>query len=169
MQNPKVVGIVLDISLRHNKEDKRIVDIVKDQLIKFVKTFDDEDYFYVFHEDNLKTFYKRGQQVYTISKYQPSELEVDLLFALKQTLYILAGEDDDYLKFMYYITDKKVNEHFIKKVENLNVKDGYEIKIETIDLSKINPQELTNYLTGVHNGDTCGREPEIEDIFSSTN
>ncbi len=169
MQSSKVVGIVLDISLRHNKEDKRIVDIVKDQLIKFVKTFDDEDYFYVFHEDNLKTLYRRGQQVYTISKYQPSELEIDLLFALKQTLYILAGEDDDYKKIMYYITDKKVNEHFIKKVENLNVKDGYEIEIITIDLSKINPQELTDHLIGVHNGDTSRRESEVEDIFNSTN
>lgn len=161
----KAVGIVLDISLRHDENDRRIADVVKDQLVQFVKTFDDDDYFYVFHDESLKTFYRRGQQIYTISKYQPSDTGIDLMFALKQTLYILAAEDEDYDRFLYWITDRPINDSYLKKIKNVNEKDGYKVIVSVLDLKLFNAYELADYLTGVHDDHRGSRQ----DIHSSSN
>ena len=161
LTNPKSVGVVLNLSLRHMKDGLRLADIVKEELIKFVRTFDDEDFFYVFRENNLKPTNLRGKQVYEISNYQPKEIVDNPAFALQQTLYVLAAEDDDSQKFLYFITDCHENDKAVKKIMNLNKKDAFKIDINVVTIGNFTEQSAF----GLH----LDNPHQLEEYFKEKN
>ena len=105
-EEPIVVGIVLDLSLRHMEDGARIVDGVKDELVEYVRTFDYVDLFYLYHENVIDVVEGLGKRIHSVASYQTDGFEFDLNYALKQTLYIIGSEDDD--KQIYLITEGKL-------------------------------------------------------------
>lgn len=123
-QTERVLGVVFDLTLQHH-EKKRLVDLVKDQLVRYVREhFDDDDLFYLYHPEVTETLYRRGEQVSAISNYETDGWKFDLEYALKQTLYVVTAEDVDYHKLICVISNRDRNvDHLFKKALVLNQKD----------------------------------------------
>ena len=140
-EEPFVVGIVLDLSLRHTKDGQRIIDGVKDQLVEYVRTFDYVDLFYLYHEDVVDVVEGRGKRIHAVASYQTDGFEFDLSYALKQTLYVVGSEEDD--KRIYLITDRFSEKSIkaIRKIEMLNEKDGLDCKIYVVAIGDRNNQK----------------------------
>ena len=127
MQKQRAIGIVLDLTLRHTKNDIRVVDVVKKSLINFVRGFDYDDILYLYDEMKIAAEYRRGRQVHAVASYSTNGLEFDLYYALKQTLYVLQAEDQDFFKVMYIINDRVRNPSIFNKIVALNQKEQSEI------------------------------------------
>lgn len=126
MEN-KVVGVVLDLSIRHTVDDRRIIDVIKEKLIAFVQTLNTDDSFYLYQENSIKPTSHRGRQVHAISNYQSAEF--NLSFALKQTMYILAAEDDDCKKQLILITDRLDNAKIFRRINDINDREQFGIEV----------------------------------------
>lgn len=130
----KAVGIILDLSLRHNDEGVRIVSVVKKKLVEFVKNnFEDgQDALYLYHPQIAQCSYKIGEHTAAIGNHNTDGSLFSLDFALKQTLYVLANEDIDFDKHIIFITDRVQNSHPLEKLLYLNTKDRIDAKITMI-------------------------------------
>lgn len=139
-EEPIVVGIVLDLSLRHSKDGLRIVDVVKEQLVEYVRAFDYVDLFYLYHENVVDVVEGLGKRIHSVASYQTDGFEFDISYALKQTLYIIGSEDDD--KRVYLVTDRFSEKTLsaVRKIAMLNEKDGLECEIYVIALGDRNNQ-----------------------------
>ena len=145
-EEPFVVGIALDISLRHDKNDRRIIDVVKEQLVEYVRTFDYVDLFYLYHENVVDVVEGLGKRIHSVASYQSDGFEFDLNYAMKQTLYVVGSEDDD--KRIHLITDRFSDKSLktIRKVAMLNEKDGLDCKIYVTAIGNRNNQEALEAL-----------------------
>jgi hypothetical protein len=130
----KAVGIVLDISLRHNEDGIRIISVVKKKLVEFVKSNmdDGQDALYLYHPQIFSGSYKIGEHTAAIGNYNTDGCLFSLDFALKQTLYVIANEDQDFDKHIIFITDRVQNPHPLEKLLYLNSKDRIDAKITLI-------------------------------------
>jgi len=119
----RVLGAVFDLTLRHAPDGVRILDHVKQALIKYVRdVFEDDDVFYLYHPDIIESMTKVGQEVSSIANYESDGWEFDLNFALTQTLYVLDAEHFDFQKKLFLFTDR-FNPRPIQKVVKLRDKD----------------------------------------------
>jgi hypothetical protein len=108
----KIIGFVLDISNRHTDSGKRLIDLVKKQIISFIKTLDDEDVIYLFHPDVLEVVEGQGQATAVIANHETDGYKFDLSFALKQTLYVLANQKGE--RHLFFLSDR-LDESKIKR------------------------------------------------------
>lgn len=91
--NSKVLGVVIDTSLRHI-DGKRFLDHIKENLIQYLRdVFDEDDVFYLFHPEILETTDHRGEAVAAVSNFETDGWTFRLNYALQQTLYVLDAED----------------------------------------------------------------------------
>lgn len=114
--------MVLDLSIRQSKSGKRVVDLAKKDLIRFIQTFDVEDTFYLYHPHVIDILTHRGDQISTIGNYDTDGYRLeDMSFALKQTYYILAAQDNETERVFCYVTDRfeKKDQVHLKKLFNL--------------------------------------------------
>lgn len=103
----RVLGLTLDLSLAHTSEGSRIIDVVKRQLIQFVKTtMEGEDLFYLYHPELVDPVFDIGQIVSVIGNYETDGWVFDLRYALKLTYYVVDAQDDDAEKMILYVTDR---------------------------------------------------------------
>lgn len=143
----RAIGVVLDLTLRHTKDDIRVVDIVKKCLIDFVRKFEGDDIFYLYNEMEIDFKYRHGERTHAVASYVTDGFEFDLYSAMKQTLYLLQAEDPDFDKVMYVINDRVRNASIFDKIVALNNKDGGEIKfvLITSQLLSIDGMEVMNF------------------------
>ena len=68
----KAVGLIFDISLRHDNQGKRIIDVVKKSLVEVIrKGFEDDvDSLYLYHPDLIDCLYNHGEQTSAIGNYE---------------------------------------------------------------------------------------------------
>jgi len=126
----KAVGLLFDLSLRHAVSGERILDVVKDQSSKFLKqVLDYEDAFYLYHPLLDECVYKTGEIVSAISNYDTDGYKFSLEVPLRQTLYVLMGEDEDFEKTVYFITDRLDSTKPIKDFLVAREKDNLDCKI----------------------------------------
>lgn len=156
-RQPRVLGVILDVSLQHRNE-QRLIDQVKDDLIKHIRSFDEDDMFYLYHEEVVKVAEKRGEQVHAVANYKTDGYLFDLNYAMKQTLYVVAAEDEELEKAIVLVTDRMSSqaEQAIKKVCMLNERDYLNCKIlvcnigdnfeATFDYNLINDENLFQIL-----------------------
>jgi len=113
----KSLGIVFDLSARLEKEGRRIVDIVKKNMIDIVRKclIDGEDSMYLYNPDLIDAYFKHGEQVCALGNYNTDGYSFDLSMALRQTLYVLMSEDDDFQKHLLFVTDRLANESALEK------------------------------------------------------
>lgn len=129
-ESPKILSILIDVSLRHTQKSSRILDHVKKALTEIIKTFDDDDGLYLYHPESIKVVYKRGEQIKTVACYETDGYKFDLGYAFGQTLYIAAAFPED-TRTVLYITDRysKIQNYSIKKVLTTNEKLGCGIMV----------------------------------------
>jgi len=153
----KVIGIVLDCSLRHEADGKRLVDNVKKSLIEFVKTLENGlDSFYLYHPELYELTDHRGEQVCSIGNYQTDGRLFNVETALKQTLAVLCLEEDAD-KYLFLITDRSF--HNMNKIRKIADKTHIEAEICLIFIGKDieTSSGLLSVLKGkVYGNDACG-------------
>lgn len=127
-RNPRAIGITLDLSLRSDKDGKRFIDTVKKGLVGFVRTMEDDDLFYIYQPNSVELFDNRGAQIAAVGNCELDGSKIDLNYALKQTLYVIAAEPAGSDRFVVLITDRfsERDKPALKKILMLNQKDGYE-------------------------------------------
>lgn len=133
-ENPKVLGIVLDISLRHIKEN-RLLDIVKKQLIDFVQVYDNgENLLYLYNPNLVEALTNRGMFISAIGNYETDGVQFNLTDPLKQTLFIIASHQGD--KKLVLITDRIQSNNFysLSKIEMINKNQNFDIDFEIIGI-----------------------------------
>jgi len=137
-REPRALGVVLDVSLRHNKEGKRILDVVKEDLIKHIRCFDEDDLFYLYHEQVTDVAERRGEQVHAVANYNTDGFAFDLSYALKQTLYVIAAEDYEVDKSVVLVTDRmsQSSVDVLNKICDLNERDGLDCHIVACNVGK---------------------------------
>lgn len=119
----KVLGVVLDLSLQHAADGRRILDHVKNAMASYIRTeFDNDDIVYVYHPEVIEPTIFIGTQVASIQNYETDGWNFDLNFALKQTLYILAVETNLDKIFLYF-TDRMKNASVFKRLLALDKKE----------------------------------------------
>lgn len=121
------IAVLLDVA-PFAFNGKRSVDIVKKQLIQFVRRFDEEDLFYLYNPGDSSPLDNLGDRVGVIGNYDTDGYKIqDLTSAMKQTYYILAAQDEDSHRTICYITnrfsDKEVSS--LKKMLNLDRSLGH--------------------------------------------
>jgi len=117
---PLVVGLVLDISLRHHPDSKRYLDIVKEQLVQvIVKLEETDDRVYVYHPDTHDLPAHQGIAVSRLMMYSPPPLFPDAQ-AINSTLAMIGGEPHDLRKKFLYITDRNTAKNQLNLVASLN-------------------------------------------------
>ena len=105
-QNVKSIAMLLDLAALTYK-GKRFINIVKSQLIEFVRTFDEEDLFYLYQPTVIDVLSKRGDQIGAIGNFDTDGYKIqDLNYAFKQTYYILAAQDEDSKRVLCYLTNR---------------------------------------------------------------
>lgn len=170
---PRILGMVFDLTLRHYG-NKRLVDEVKKSVNTFLKTYDDDDGFYLYHPQLVDVLFKRGEQVSMVANYETDGYKFDLMFALKQTLYVVASEDADSHKTVCLVTDRfeKGQVSYIKKLQSLNNKDSLDCSILVIGVGtgydKESLQEACKDIaTYYHNDNPSQINSELSKWFES--
>jgi hypothetical protein len=134
----KSLGLIFDLSIRHAKNGKRIVDIVKKKMIDIVRSLliDGEDSLYLYHPELTEASIKHGEQVFAIGNYDTDGWKMNLNFALKQTLYVLLGEDYTFSKYLILVTDRIDNEKSLIKAFDINQKENINCNFIIVGIGK---------------------------------
>lgn len=105
-RKPRSIGVLLDIA-PFEFNGKRVVDVVKKQLVEFVRTFDEEDVFYLYNPAEIDVLDNRGEQIHAVGNYDTDGYKIqNLEFALKQSYYVLANQDEDSNRTLCFITNR---------------------------------------------------------------
>lgn len=119
MGHGNFLGVTLDISLSHFN-GKRILDVVKEQLIKFVRnTIDGEDLFFIYDSEELDPVYDIGKIVSEIGNYYTDGCVYDLRQSFKFMYYLMLVQDDDMKKTLLFITDRITDRFAVNKIISL--------------------------------------------------
>jgi glycosyltransferase involved in cell wall biosynthesis len=134
----KAVGIVLDLSHRLGPDGQRIVDSVRDALLAVVPRWLDDalDVMYLYHPDIIESVAMHGDQVCAIDNYETDGWEFNVQTALKQTLYVLGGEDVDFDKYVILVTDRLQSERSLVKLISLSKKDMIDARVIVIGVGE---------------------------------
>lgn len=118
----KSFGVVLDLSLAHEADGRRRLDHIKEQLIGFIKSSVDdvEDSMYFYHPNLTDLMYKNGDEVSAVSNYETDGWVFNISNALKQAIYVLGMEDEDFSKVIVLITDRIDSDFALKKAVKIN-------------------------------------------------
>lgn len=121
----KDVGLVFDISLRHTSDGMRIIDVVKQQVIKLIQNLftDGLDAFYLYQPNAIKTSNLHGEQVSAVGNYETDGWKFSLLNALKYAVYVIQAEEMVHRKYVILITDRITESTPIEKAMKLSKKE----------------------------------------------
>ena len=140
----KAVGIILDLSLRHDSSGNRLIDETKKSLIELITgSFENDiDLMYLYHPDAVDVADKHGLQCCQINSYNTDGHMFNLMFALKQTLYAIAVQDVGFntRKYVILITDRFKEPHCLDAISRLNQKNM--IPSDVIHIHLDHPSEL---------------------------
>lgn len=134
----KSVGLIFDVSVRHCKNGKRIIDVVKKQIIEVIrKYFDDgEDDLYLYHPEIVESVALHGEQVCSVGNYDTDGWKFNMSWAFRQTLYVLMSEDLTHRKYLFFITDRFDEPHNIEKAFQINEKEMIDCNFVFIGIGK---------------------------------
>ncbi len=102
----KVLGLLLDVSLQHAPDGRRVLDHVKTAVADYLReTFDHDDIFYLFHPEITEPAMTTGDQAAAIYNYETDGYRIKLLqYCLLQTLYVISAQEGQ--KILLYVTDR---------------------------------------------------------------
>jgi hypothetical protein len=118
-----IFGLTLNVSLRI-VNGRKVADAVKDELVEFVTTFEDEDQLYL--STNTSINYDRrdivethGERIAMIGNWRPTEVAPALLVELRKTLHaVTTCGDIDGKWYACLITDryKQHDENYLSQI-----------------------------------------------------
>lgn len=158
-QEGKSIGLILDVSVRHNSDGLRIIDVLKEKLVKIIQELveNDLDGFYLYRPQSFDLFTSHGEQVASVCNYDNKGWQFSLSFALKQTMFVLKDEHYTNRKYLILITDRLSDLSSIKKYIQINKKDNVEAKFVIIGIGdKYNAdliRQLSNDVVYIHLND----------------
>ena len=133
MDQFKNVCVVLDVSLRHTEEGSRLLDVVKSQLVEFIREemVNGEDSFYLYHPAIVELLYYRGDQVGAVGNYESDGSRSNINLSLKQCLYVAAAESEGYDRHVFLISDRlqAKDRVAIERFHSLNERDYLECNL----------------------------------------
>jgi hypothetical protein len=119
----RIVGVVLDVSLRHHG-GQRVLDSLKTGLVGIAQgIMQGDDLFYLYHPQIIEPVDDIGVAVGAIGNYETDGWLTDLRHALEQTFYVMAAEDADLEKAFIYITDRTQDNRDLKKLMRTEERD----------------------------------------------
>lgn len=132
----KTVGILLDLSLRHDKTGRRVIDSTKKALLKVIRETmsDGVDYLYLYHPQLIEAVEWNGDQVCALANYETDGWPFNTASALKQTLYVVASQDMTFRRYLIYITDRLQTAAPLEKAIHLNKKDYLEVQLVVVGI-----------------------------------
>lgn len=163
----KILGLVLDISLRH-KDNKRILDVVKENLINFVReTMQSEDVFYLYHPEVIETVEDLGAMVSAINNYETDGYLINLRHALEQTNYVMLAEYDDQETIFLYITDRVQKNNDLKRVLLLEQRNKTGCKFFFVGIGSQYKKEILSDLDKENENVTYFHLDKPQDLYSN--
>ncbi len=142
-EESKVLGIVIDCSLKH-VDGARAIDSVKKQLIQFVQKYDNgENLFYLYNPNLTEILNQRGLFISVVGNYETDGVEFNLSDPLKQTFFII--EKHYGIKKLVLITDRlgESNLYSVQKIKNIIARYNPEVEFIVIGLGQ-NVSEQAN-------------------------
>jgi hypothetical protein len=145
----KSIGLIFDVSIRHAKNGRRIIDTLKKQMISLVREFvvDDADSFYLYHPDLWDTVNLHGDQISCIGNYDTDGWKINLHHAFRQTIYVLLNDAMTLKKYVFFITDRVTDVKPIEKALYLNEKELLESKFIIIGVGDLYDRSLVSKLS----------------------
>lgn len=133
-RTPRVIGLVLDISLR-TVAGKKILESVRKEMISCVNNLEDDGFY--LHQIDSKVLYTRGCQVAVLGNYETDGFRKDLIYAFRETLFVIKSEDADFEKMVLLISDRLTEADIpaIKKMLALNKKNDNFCQLVVIGLT----------------------------------
>lgn len=169
---PKVFGLILDLSLREAETGYRLFEEVRRQLHEVILLMD-EDGMYLYHPEVFDVLYKRGEKISTLANFETDGFKFDLTNAIKQTLFILCGEDEDSSKTILVITDRfgEENKFGIRKFLSMNEKDYLGCRLCVIGIGNRYNRKALESMGGFHlfHSDTSVISDLLMPIFEDSN
>lgn len=134
----KAVGLIFDVSIRHCKNGRRNIDVLKKKMIEVIRTFlvDGEDSFYLYHPAIYETVTSHGDQVGAIGNYNTDGWRFNMQNAFKQSLYVLMAEPITYQKYVIFITDRIQDYTSIEKAIHIDEKEMIDSHFFLIGIDK---------------------------------
>lgn len=159
----RVLGLVLDISLRFGEDGKRILDTVKEQLVSFLREdMDGEDLFYLFHPDILEPVETVGNMVGIVSNYETDGWLHDVSYALMQTFLVVASEDEDYERVVLFVTDRIQEDKPVRRLLKLEENSQSDCKFIFVGIGSQYKQKVFEDSATFHHIDTPS---ELADVL----
>jgi hypothetical protein len=121
---PILVGFIFDFSHLMPKHD---INLIKKSLIYALeRCTEPEDKAYLFYPENERVPVDRGVTISEIVTHNRQDFDLGL--ALKQTLYVLGCEIDDYRKYIFTFTDSydKKLDYDCQKIFGLNKRENFD-------------------------------------------
>jgi|LakMenE01Jun11ns_1017448.scaffolds.fasta_scaffold9912150_2 hypothetical protein len=121
----KSIGLIFDVSIRHSKNGRRIIDVLKKKMIDIARQLfvDGEDSFYLYHPEITEMVTTHGDQVCAIGNYNTDGWKFNMQNAFRQTLYVLLAEPLTSKKYLFFITDRITEKQSIEKALHINDKE----------------------------------------------
>lgn len=147
----RVLGLVLDISLRFGVSGERILDTVKKQLIDYLREdMVGEDLFYLFHPDILEPVETVGAMVGIVSNYETDGWLYDVSYALMQTFFVVASEDEDYERALLFITDRIQDEAPVRRLLKMEERNQSDCKFIFVGIGSHYKQKVFDNIPFYH-------------------
>lgn len=147
----RVLGLVLDMSLRFGVNGERILDTVKKQLIDYLREdMVGEDLFYLFHPDILEPVETVGAMVGIVSNYETDGWLYDVSYALMQTFLVVASEDEDYERALLFITDRIQDESPVRRLLKMEERSQSDCKFIFVGIGSQYKQKVFDDIPFYH-------------------
>lgn len=147
----RVLGLVLDISLRFGVSGERILDTVKKQLIDYLREdMVGEDLFYLFHPDIIEPVETVGAMVGIVSNYETDGWLYDVSYALMQTFFVVASEDEDYERALLFITDRIQDEAPVRRLLKMEERNQSDCKFIFVGIGSHYKQKVFDNIAFYH-------------------
>lgn len=140
----KCVGLIFDVSIRHDINGKRIIDILKKQTIDIIRELliDGEDYFYLYHPEIQESVLSHAESVCAIGNYNTDGWEFNVNYALRHTLYVLMSDDMTFKKYLILITDRLCDKNAIEKAIFLDKKENIDCHFFVVGIGEFFQKNL---------------------------
>jgi hypothetical protein len=141
----KIVGIILDVSLRH-EGGSRIIDEVKSSLVDLIlKNLEsDVDAMYLYHPDLLEILIRQGDQTSAINNYETDGRMFNVENALKQTIYVIGSQKYISRKYLILVTDRLVSERSLEKIVLVNKRFMIDAEIVVVGVGDHYDREMVS-------------------------
>ena len=127
-------GFVIDLSLRHNQQGIRYIDLLKKGMIQWIGTSLEEgiDTLYLYNVFSCEAAITIGQQVAAVANYNIDGWKFNVFEALWHTSLVVSLSDEDVERIVVLVTDKTNDPIVIERINRLIEKEGINCRLVVV-------------------------------------